>query len=120
VYLLLGFFPPIAIYGFWKNVFPVYSTRIWYDFLQGNEYYGTSGNTSVVMYMCVETCSSSPFWLNVGGINVSITTAKKLPQAYPLLILEQKLRILVVDQELLLRRSHFEDTMSITKFSLAI
>ena len=28
----------------------------------------------------------------VGGVNMSIRTANKLPQAYPLLVLEQKLR----------------------------
>jgi hypothetical protein len=30
------------------------------------------------MYMYVETCSSSPFWMNVGGINVLIRTANGL------------------------------------------
>lgn len=37
----------------------------------------------------------------VGGVNMSLRTANKLPQAYPLLVLEQEAKILVVDQELL-------------------
>jgi hypothetical protein len=32
------------------------------------------------------------FWNYFGGIDVSITIANKLPQAYPFLVLEQKLR----------------------------
>jgi len=37
----------------------------------------------------------------VGGVNMSLRTANKLPQGYPLLVLEQEAKILVVDQELL-------------------
>jgi len=37
----------------------------------------------------------------VGGVNMSLRTANKLTQAYPLLVLEQEAKILVVDQELL-------------------
>jgi len=37
----------------------------------------------------------------VGGGNMSLRTANKLPQTYPLLVLEQEAKILVVDKELL-------------------
>jgi hypothetical protein len=53
------------------------------------------------MYVCIDVYFP-PFWSYVGGINLSIRTTNKLLQAYSLLVLEQKLRILVVDQELLL------------------
>jgi hypothetical protein len=53
---------------------------------------GTSGNRSEsYVYVCIDVYFP-PFWTYVGSINMSIMTANKLPQAYPLLILEQKLR----------------------------
>jgi hypothetical protein len=67
--------PPLPFCAFLKSVFSLYSTCIWCMFLHGDNNSSTSGNTLVVMYMCVETCSYSPFWMNVGGINVSIRTA---------------------------------------------
>jgi hypothetical protein len=68
---------------------------------------GTSGNMSVAqVYVCINVYFP-PFWNYVGGINVSITTTNKLPQAYPLLVLEQKLR-----HWLLIRSCNYADYIS--------
>jgi hypothetical protein len=41
---------------------------------------GTSGNRSeAYVYVCIDVYFS-PFWTYVGGINMSITTANKLPK----------------------------------------
>jgi hypothetical protein len=77
VMLVLAHCPPLSFCAFLESIFLLYSTCIWCMFLHGDNNSSTSGNMLVVMYMCIETCSSSPFWMNVGGINVSIRSANK-------------------------------------------
>jgi len=68
---------------------------------------GTSGNRSEAhVYVCINVYFP-PFWAYVGGKNLSLTTSNKLPQAYPLLVLEQKLRCW-----LLIRSCYYADYIS--------
>jgi hypothetical protein len=89
-------------------------------FLQHVKSTGTSGNMLVAKVYVYRSVCFSPFWTYVGGINVSIMTANKIPPSLPFARPRTKAKTLVVDQELLLCRLHFKDAMFIKKFSSAI
>jgi hypothetical protein len=82
----------LPLYAFQKAPF-------WLCFIISSSYFcncdystGIHGNRSVAhVYVCIDVYFP-PFWAYVGGINLSIRTANKLPQVYPLLVLERKLR----------------------------
>jgi len=75
---VLGFFLLLLVYAFLSHAFSLCFTCFQCMFLQHVKSTGTSGIWLVAkVYVC---------------INVSITTANKIPQAYPLLVLKQKLR----------------------------
>jgi hypothetical protein len=76
-------------------------------FLQHVKSTSTSGNMLVAKVYVYRSVCFPPFWTYVGGINVSITIANKIPQAYPLLVREEKLR-----RWLLIRSCYYADYIS--------
>jgi hypothetical protein len=94
-------------YAFQKAPFLPCFTCFRCMFMQNVNSTGTSGNTLVANVYVYRSVCFPPFWTYVGGINVSITTTNKIPQAYPLLILEQKLR-----RWMLIRSCYYADYIS--------
>jgi hypothetical protein len=94
----------LLVYAFLESVFPPCFTYFRRMFLQSVDSTSTSGNRLVVKVYVYRSVCFPPFWNYVGSLNVLITTSNKLPQAYPLLVLEQKLR-----RWLLIRSFYYAD-----------
>jgi hypothetical protein len=105
--LWLGFFPFFANYAFPKAPFISCFTCFRCMFLQHVKSTGTSGNMLVAMVYVYRSVCFPPFRTYVGGISMSITITNKIPQVYPLLVLEQKLR-----RWLLIRSCYYVDYIS--------
>jgi hypothetical protein len=90
---LVGLLPPLVPFTLSRKRLLFYVSLVFgtYFCIHINSM-GTSGNRlEAYVYVCIDVYFP-PFWAYVGGINLSITTTNKLPQAYPLFVLEQKLR----------------------------